>query len=660
MANRLVKRYQITYYPGVPGFPALPGRWVPVSSLTAEQRARIGESSGSSQGLTVTIEGYPAYSAQQYGGQIFGYSVQQLVNGNIPPGGGMSGGQVWVPGTPAREAVPARISQSPQLGWNSGARSLPFFPQDGRIEFQIGPASVGVLLGIAETQDTLNFNEATHAFLYQNGVASIVERGQQKAVVSGVDFTQKPIFAIERTNGTVTYRVGSFTYTSAESSTGDAFMDALLYCADDYVDNPKVYRYQRMQATDAFMFDLGQNLAPRATDEFTFGGYGLMRSGDNVFGRADGRIQFVTQARGFSVNTCRATGDLALDGTVQAPAGNSIVYGINQRMISSEEDYARSLADWSGVGMVSYGGAPDVSTGSSIVFMAAAQVNSTGIGTAPAESTVVHTGYSVYSVDQDLFDDSWGRSTAYGIPVLVFSRDDRFSMEDYITTENLLLLDTWDITNAVNADIVSNLYLVDEIIGLVETEAGWTDVLVIRDIHGLLADLELAFTSGLYLTDGQMPDGRNPLQLGYNIDSKAVTTYENFGFLNIIDIGGQAYGVRSDGVYAITPGSDDGEPIYASLDMGALTFGTSNQKYLATAYAGVSTDGRVFFRITNDDGNVITYEAIGLGTNYRATLARGLSSSQWRVQLVVVDATELELDDIAFDVAVSARRIRRV
>jgi hypothetical protein len=606
----------------------------------------------------------PSAQTRQAANALFG-SILNATAGSGPTAGGGLGPIIgttttytFVPGTPGIKGTPAKISQSPQSGWNGGGRSIQKIQVDGQVKFQLGPRNIGALVGIAGVEDSVRFAEATHAFYQNDGALFIVERGAQVMAVPGVDLSSRPVFTITRQNSVVTYEVGSFMHTSELESSGDVYLDALLYAADDYVDNPIVSIFQRGAASGQLELAGGIDHRPRGATKLALGGYAVMRADGVALVGAGGQILLAGSAHGSTRNAGAAAGAIVLAGGVLAPASRSLVRRRAGRMISSQGGYARSLAAMKGPVMESTGGEPIISIGSSIAAHGAAGAASKGLTGGIGDSLASARG-SAYSVGWELApdEDTWGRSTAVMAGrFAMLSADDPYSPLEFVINEALVLADIRDSESIFNVNIAEWLELGDELVALLVENADIAEMILLDDSYQAVYDLDLDLEEHLYASD-RANTGWGGLQIGVNLLSSASTLYQGFDFIRIVSTSYGAYGVRSDGVYRISSGGgDDGVPIDAEIDFGAMNFGNSTTSRISNVFLGCATDGEAYVRLTADDGVERSYKVINRQPVMRADPALGVSGRSWRLRLQLVSALEADLDMVEIVTAAGSRR----
>lgn len=663
MANRLLKRSAVVYTPGTPAVQGRAGQYVSLEyaiyvGLVPPGTRLYGMPPVTVSGGWYNAQGYPTAAALLVMG-IFGTGPvaggpadKDGMWGTVPPAP-----QVWMPAVKARPAIPAKLSNSPQSGWNGGARSIRRMTGDGRVEFQLGPRNIGALVGLSGPQDSTNFGEATHAFYQTDGTLAIVERGVTVAAVAGVTLADRPVFSITRQRGVVTYAVQGFSYTSAQPSSGDVYLDALLYTADDYVDNPAVYNYQRASASGELSLNGFRDGRPRASGPLALDGVASLRQGGKVRGRAVGSVRLSGSSKGRTLNKAQASGTLILDGTAEPQVSRSTVRVPPHRVISSETTYARSTVRYAGLAMESSGGAPLLQTASSVVVHSPGVVESFGVTGGFGDSTA-RLRAGMYSADAALTpgpNDVWGRSRAVRTPPRMISVGARYSPLEFVLNEALVLLTGARVGSAINTGYDEWLRLSDEVEALVIEDAGYSELLLLSDNVNILYDIEVTLAESLRLTDraGQAAGG---LQVAVNAANGASGLYQGFDFLRLLSTPTGVLGVKADGVYRVTRrGGDDGTPVSAAVDFGGMTFAPGKSR-LTNVFLACGTDGQLFVRVTADDGDERVYRVRQRGPIMRADTAQRIAGHTWRLRLELFEATDAKLSSVQLVAPDTGRR----
>jgi hypothetical protein len=144
-----------------------------------------------------------------------------------------------------------------------------------------------------------------------------------------------------------------------------------------------------------------------------------------------------------------------------------------------------------------------------------------------------------------------------------------------------------------------------------------------------------------------------------NWDTGASAQYENYAFNSFGRLGGAYYGVMTDGVYVLEGDTDTGAPIRSSMNFGKRDFGTQGFKRMVSAYAGVSSTGDMYLKVTVGDTSY-TYVArnttSGLATQ-RFDIGKGIKANYVTFELFNGDGSDFELDNIEFTAVELSRRI---
>lgn len=145
-----------------------------------------------------------------------------------------------------------------------------------------------------------------------------------------------------------------------------------------------------------------------------------------------------------------------------------------------------------------------------------------------------------------------------------------------------------------------------------------------------------------------------------NTESLGPVKYENF---NVNSIAGP-YAACSDGIYLLsTSYDDDGTPIDAYLELGALDFGTKRKKIVPDVYLYATGDDRLVLRVsTTNDGRMYTdwYECHPVSESDEAVrfkVGRGLKANYFRFRIENINGGDFDLADAEARPVVLQRRI---
>ena len=220
MSNILTKLVDtVTLSPATPGTPGTPGR-----------EAYCVTTSSTSSGSTIQYVLVPAdpnvlgsrdsyVAVTTYGAPVTTTStVCYPAIAEVPP----------VPG------VPATTREQFNLGWNAGARSIASIAGDGAAAFSAAEGVSGAVVGMYGQAPGYSFHEASHAFYFRDGLASVLELGIIKT--GAVPYLPTDVFRIERAGLTVHYYKNTTrVYTSLDVSYGTQYLGAALYSGGDTV-----------------------------------------------------------------------------------------------------------------------------------------------------------------------------------------------------------------------------------------------------------------------------------------------------------------------------------------------------------------------------------------------------------------------------------------
>lgn len=143
------------------------------------------------------------------------------------------------PAVVAATATPPNPAATANLGWNSGARSIASFSNDGDARFSVPTYVAGVVCGLDDAFADYNETSIPFAFYCQHGQAQVIEYGVPVYTVGAYAATD--VFKISRVNGQVRYAVnGQTVYTSTRSNFNPLFLRAALYAAGDAVTSPVI------------------------------------------------------------------------------------------------------------------------------------------------------------------------------------------------------------------------------------------------------------------------------------------------------------------------------------------------------------------------------------------------------------------------------------
>ncbi len=672
MANRLRKSPAVQSIPGVPGTPAIPAFCVdePVYSDFGSYARELQLSVSLAETLRSAKFGstyYGQIGVGKNGGAVYGPKTvgipENLSSMFSSPGAGETP-RVWYylrkcyAPVPAKPSVPPRTIYSAVPGWNSGGLSLGGFAGDGYVQFVIGASSIGVVVGLNSRSDTVSPADCSHAFYGHQNILDIFESGAIVATVPG-GLGSRPVLQIARSGGVVQYLVdGAVVHTSVKPSTGYARMDASLYVAGDYVDDPMMSGYNFGTASGqvgitAFIFD-----RPQATGRVGISGYAYGGQGSTRFGAASGEVGLVTTVVGYNTNYAEVETSIGVSGTA-TPAPNTsagVIRGATG--LAADRAYAQTGTTFRG-GYEGFaeGGFPTVNFAYSTGYMSrpvgyaygpSGSVGSAAGAMAPAQGAAGEDGYS--------FGRGIHRGNYIGVAYAPW-----LDVTAAEFREPILVSDVFTLFADAYADFTSVIEVADGMVVELSLEAGfeWLDAVMVASAVYELSDKDASWTDTVYVTDQGNADKLAGIQYATNTLSNAITGYRNFDFAQLIHTPSGSFGVRSDGLYRIGGDDDAGDLIDAYVDLGGKNFDILMPKHMVAMFFGMTTDGQVLAVLRDDSGNDRTYRVAQRAEFMRSNPAQAVTSKVWRLRLEVYGATQAELDSVEFMVSPTSRRWTR-
>jgi hypothetical protein len=606
MANRLKKLAATSYSPGTPYQPYVPGYCIQVP---------------------YTVPGYqtndPVYVLDEDGQLI----IFSNTTGYVPPSTRYR--QVCFPAQPEVLGIPATTTYTSINGWNGGARSIEQMDADGYYEFQVRDVPAGVVIGLSLGDTSTLPNEQTHALYIHGTVLEVMESG---VVVhtAGITHDYDNVYRIQRAGLTVTYSTTGWSYESTTQASGARILDASIYASGDFVDDP-VLAALEFSGTAAGTLGVMQGHGYEGAEYAeAYGTLGAMTG--------EGTQAFITIGAGSLA---------ALTGV--ASEGEYVYGGGTLAALTGEADggYPEFNLIY-GVGiMTPMNGTAHGLTGE--VGTVVAELEPLGGWASEGPYAEIHgtmaamTGYA---------DSGWP------VPGETYSNDvvlvgDFLLAQDVqiaSISDSLAITDTLDVVIGVTDAVYDVLML--------------SDTLTAQQAIGAFIGASLLLSNGvssLYQFDDPSAPGRlvggEPAQYAVNTLTSAFTNYSGFGFGSFATVGQTLYGAKTDGIYRVRAGDDDGSTMDAFVDFGSTAFGSTSVKSVESVYLGAATDGQLYVRMdTGLDSRL--YRVVQRGDMMRALTAKGVGSRMWNVSLEIVDTTDFELDVVEIQVGVASGRWR--
>lgn len=121
-------------------------------------------------------------------------------------------------------------------------------------------------------------------------------------------------------------------------------------------------------------------------------------------------------------------------------------------------------------------------------------------------------------------------------------------------------------------------------------------------------------------------------------DSRAVTTYTNYGFNSFARFNQEYLGAGDGGIYALTGDTDAGTQIDATVRLGITDFGSAFVKSVERLYVGYWATADMLMRASTDDVVTVEYpmpamNSSGVIHGSRVKLGKGLSARYWQFEV---------------------------
>lgn len=621
--NALIKEFALSYVPGTVGQAAHPGQpfVAPycVNGVTTYEAYDIPPAytymalPQLPNGVYFLSEPLPAGAVpvkgpdpnNPQGTVIIGYMIPVPGSGGrgvrevFTPGVVCYPGQAFQPPTPAIAPTPSAIATDFQLGWNSGARSIPMLLNSGRAEFKAPWGITGCVAGLNDADTGPGYVEIEHAWYVSKGRAKVFESGVQ-AYNHGA-YADGDLFAVERIGSTITYKVnGTTVYTSAVPSAGVAMLDASLFRGEDYIYSPAIIGYETVESVCAPCRSISSDMssivvAVAEPCTSSSGGY---------FGAA------------VSMRPCLSN-------------CSDYVYGQAAVSMPPCQAFASGGLLIPDFGIVAVGMATCVSVAQEINMIAGDGVTAVML---PCEAVAYADVEFVLSECLPCTNEAYERT--------------RVDMDHDVL---MSILDLW--------------YQPAEKIAIVSSDMSMAIILAWDVFIESLLDSEVTVTTGLSTIGDAALLINTIIQLGFGVpvlssdnqvwvvnEAGQTTRYEGYPFNSFCQIGAQYYGARGDGIYLLEGGTDAGSPIRASINLGKVDFGTTLMKHVPNCYIGVASDDRMYLKVISN-GQEYIYSARSNSDQMqtqRFDIGRGLRSNFMVFELLNNDGCDFELGSIEF------------
>lgn len=617
MANRLSKLQPLIYVPAV-------------SAVTARAAYCVGGTSRRSfSGFGLSGGGH---SSVQPGGEDTsltadtvallksGYSAIKVPDNYSPYAPTAVSDKVCFPAVPGRAAAPARYDYVGNFGWNAGARSVAQVPPSGYFRGTLPPSPVGVQIGLCGRSFGHTYSEMQHSVVVRRDQLTVVELGS--TVFGPITVPPSTVIEVRRQGGVVTYSAnGAVVYTSTVPSAGERYAGTVVYSPGDYVDSPSI-------GTVIAPVNFAANQPSLVAAIADVSDHNIVRSAVPPL-MLTAQLDLVTGAIRFKADLPAMVSAISTDTKANWMRGELQPSAFSATLSQVEE----------------------LPNGFIVVIPPMLLTTRGMAGQALSFSAELPFAFAAANIA------SYNRMNAYFplrittktqipyFPADVVEGSDAALAYDSHTLESALLLLAYD---SLDLSGSAELVVVIELSGMDGANLG--DTASIGSLVEMLAMEQVAIVSKTSTAQQQA------LQYAVNYITGALTTYKGFDFSGFTYHDGRAYAWRSDGLYGIGGGDDNGSAIQALVDFGTTDYGDALLKRAESAYLGVRTDGECYLRIYADDKAERVYKLVGDGNERRALLAKGVTSRFWSVRLEMTDATFATVDNLEVRVGLSQRR----
>lgn len=616
MSTRLTKEAEVIYTYTAAAEPAKPS--TTTTTTTPPRDSRYPFSAGGSQNVSLS------------GG------------GSVRPNNFTGGSRTSTTTTGATEySPPSNVTSETviDLGWNAHGESAAVLFENGRFDFIVRGGVGGARISLKESPNYnggIDYSRGPHGFRVSKGVAQIWEQyGQPSDAPTLPAHTESRTYSIRVADNVVMYYVDDVAvYTSqVAASSYPKVLFAELYASYDFVEMGTATNYEPGSGVGDFQFDLPA-LDVFILDKTKFIRFDLPEitvvwSDNQYYGQQGMEFDLPAMATRIGRNVTQFVFDL--------PVFTTTMYGglIDDMPITWEGMAFRFPPPTAWLfGTFTY---------SEIVFdlpVLAARFARSGQRNQFGYNADSGGGMPLEFHLNSYFDDG------FGDPNLYITYDTLF-MRDSVSADPIFMVEYLDSLSLESTTLLTVTVICDNSI---------EDTLSLTDTVSFNAVLQALINERLLFSGRTTPAELAAIQYAVNVASGALTTYRDFGFSGFYRQEGTTYAVRSDGLYVLREGDDDGATRDYSIDFGDSDFGTAAGKNVDSVYFGLSSDGTAYAKLTVDDGTVYTYEVVQTQPTARAIAGRGAHARRWGLRLDIVDATSVELDKVEFSVAMAVRR----
>lgn len=617
------------------------------------------------------------------GGKTVNVYVPPQINNSGPPttggywttmttGGGQSGGGMvpiyqetkeCFPKVIGVQARPTKIVKGFNNNWDNGARSVVSIEKNQFIDLDIRRSPIAVMLGLSPKSMVYRFDSLEHGVIIRtNSITSVAKGLEGDSIAANVN----KVRIVRYEDRVVYYADGEKVHEASISSKGDLHVYALLYSIGDYVENPVIGSAVLAKGTSEFRIESSLDPIPRGTSTFK------IQTSAPAMGGAKGVSTFLirTDSIAHAVVNTKGISEIGIQSGAEKYGGFSLTKH-GGKVITEHGGVAYAIGALYSDGHISThlslkarGVFPPLQITGYMTKPELEPSSAQGLFPTPKIYAYAITG-ALLSGDGEMSAKGKASEGSFlGGGVKVYLQPEVKGWFDgnakgYLSThEPINAYDMLEIDSSIIFSFIENIGAMDSIDVYLILNFAFNEFLLAGDNISFSSLIELIINEKVYITHNTSIARKEAIQYAVNAITGALSRYSNFGFKQFATSGGSTYAITNGGLYELSGDTDADDKISASIDFGASDFGSANSKRVSSVYAGISTDGGAYIRISGDNGESTVYKAVSHGAESRAKTAKGLSARHWRVALELTDASYADLDNIEVEIGVSQRRLR--
>ncbi len=674
MANRLQKLPTIQVIAGVAGVIGREAYCVTYQEIVGWKKRpqSDGFGRGSAGGHTVNV--YVPPQINDTGTPITGgYWTTMTTGGGSGGSGGASGlvpiykqHRICYPEVIGVTARPTKIVKSINNSWDNGARSVVSIKKNQFIDLDIRRSPIAVMLGLSPKSMVYRFDSLEHGVIIRtNSITSVAKGLEGDSIAADVN----KVRIVRYEDRVIYYADGAKVHEASISSKGDLHVYALLYSIGDYVENPVIGSAVLSKATSEFRIESSLDAIPRGISTFKIQTSAVAMDGDRILTKGVSTFLIRTDSIAHAVVNAKGISEIGIQSGAEKYGGFSLTKH-GGKVITEHGGVAYAIGAMYSDGHI----ATQLSLKARGVFpslqitgyMAKPELepsSAQGLFPVPKIYAYALTGALLSGSGEMSAKGKASEGSFLGGSVKVYLQPEVKGWFDenakgYLSThEPINAYDMLEIDSSIIFSFIENIGAMDSIDIYLILNFAFNEFLLAGDNISFSSIVELIINEKVYITHDTSIAKNEAIQYAVNAITGALSRYSNFGFKQFATSGGSTYAITNSGLYELSGDTDADDKISASIDFGASDFGSANSKRVSSVYAGISTDGGAYIRLSGDKGESIVYRAVSHGDEARAVTAKGISARHWRVALELTEASYADLDNIEVEIGVSQRRL---